>query len=131
MALVRLYETTKNDKYLKLAKYFIDERGTRPYYFDQEHPEEVKKNPADGLRYEYNQAHLPVREQDEAVGDAVRAVYLYSGMADIARLSDDDKLFEACNTLWNNIVDKKLYITGGIGGHAHRRGIFLQLRSSE
>ena len=115
MALVRLYETTKNDKYLKLAKYFIDERGTRPYYFDQEHPEEVKKNP-DGLRYEYNQAHLPVREQDEAVGHAVRAVYLYSGMADIARLSDDDKLFEACNTLWNNIVDKKLYITGGIGG---------------
>ena len=115
MALVRLYETTKNDKYLKLAKYFIDERGTRPYYFDQEHPEEVKKNP-DGLRYAYNQAHLPVREQDEAVGHAVRAVYLYSGMADIARLSDDDKLFEACNTLWNNIVDKKLYITGGIGG---------------
>lgn len=115
MALVRLYETTKNDKYLKLAKYFIDERGTRPYYFDQEHPEEVKKNP-DGLRYAYNQAHLPVREQDEAVGHAVRAVYLYSGMADIARLSDDDKLFEACNTLWNNMVDKKLYITGGIGG---------------
>ena len=78
MALVRLYETTKNDKYLKLAKYFIDERGTRPYYFDQEHPEEVKKNP-DGLRYAYNQAHLPVREQDEAVGHAVRAVYLRHG----------------------------------------------------
>lgn len=115
MALVRLYETTKNDKYLKLAKYFIDERGTRPYYFDQEHPEEVKKHP-DGLRYAYNQAHLPVREQDEAVGHAVRAVYLYSGMADIARLSGDDKLFDACNTLWNNMVDKKLYITGGIGG---------------
>lgn len=115
MALVRLYEATKNEKYLKLAKYFIDERGTRPYYFDQEHPEEVKKNP-NGLRYAYNQAHLPVREQDEAVGHAVRAVYLYSGMADIARLSEDDTLLDACNTLWDNMVDKKLYITGGIGG---------------
>ena len=114
MALVRLYETTGNDKYLKLAKFFIDERGTRPYYFDLEHPEEVKKHP-DGLRYAYNQAHLPVREQDEAVGHAVRAVYLYSGMADIARLCDDDRLFDACNTLWNNMADKKLYITGGIG----------------
>ena len=114
MALVRLYETTQDPKYLKLAKYFIDERGTRPYYFDKEHPEEVKKNP-NGLRYAYNQAHLPVREQDEAVGHAVRAVYLYSGMADIARLTEDDSLFDACRTLWDNIIQKKLYITGGIG----------------
>ena len=66
MALVRLYETTQESKYLDLAKYFIDERGKQPYYFDKEHPEEVKKNP-NGLRYAYNQAHLPVREQDEAV----------------------------------------------------------------
>ena len=73
-------------RYLKLAKYFIDERGTRPYYFDQEHPEEVKKNP-DGLRYEYNQAHLPVREQDEAVGHAVRAVYLYIRAWQISHVS--------------------------------------------
>ena len=115
MALVRLYETTQDPKYLKLAKYFIDERGTQPYYFDKEHPEEVKKNP-NGLRYSYNQAHLPVREQDEAVGHAVRAVYLYSGMADIARLTEDDSLFDACRTLWDNMVQKKLYITGGIGG---------------
>lgn len=115
MALVRLYETTKNQKYLDLAKFFVDERGKQPYYFDCEHPEEVKKNP-DGPRYAYNQAHLPVREQDEAVGHAVRAVYLYSGMADIARLTGDDTLLEACRTLWNNMVQKKLYITGGIGG---------------
>ena len=115
MALVRLYETTQDSKYLDLAKYFIDERGKQPYYFDKEHPEEVKKNP-NGLRYSYNQAHLPVREQDEAVGHAVRAVYLYSGMADIARLTEDDSLFDACRTLWDNMVQKKLYITGGIGG---------------
>jgi hypothetical protein len=63
----------------------------------------------------YNQAHLPVRQQDEATGHAVRAVYLYSGMADIARLKNDDTMFEACERLWNNIVDKKMYITGGIG----------------
>lgn len=115
MALVRLYETTQDSKYLDLAKYFIDERGKQPYYFDKEHPEEVKKNP-NGLRYSYNQAHLPVREQDEAVGHAVRAVYLYSGMADIARLTEDDTLFDACKRLWDNMVQKKLYITGGIGG---------------
>lgn len=115
MALVRLYETTQDSKYLDLAKYFIDERGKQPYYFDKEHPEEVKKNP-NGLRYAYNQAHLPVREQDEAVGHEVRAVYLYSGMADIARLTEDDTLFDACKRLWDNMVQKKLYITGGIGG---------------
>ena len=57
---MRLYETTKNDKYLKLAKYFIDERGTRPYYFDRSAPGRSKEE-SDGLRYEYNQAHLPVR----------------------------------------------------------------------
>lgn len=81
MALVRLYELTGKEKYLNLARYFVDERGKRPYYFDQEHPEEVKKGHEDELRYFYNQAHLPVREQDEAFGHSVRAVYLYSGMA--------------------------------------------------
>ncbi len=115
MALVRLYETTGDSKYLNLAKYFVDERGSRPYYFDKEHPEEVKKHP-NGPRYAYNQAHVPVREQDEAVGHAVRAVYLYSGMADIARLTEDETLFAACQTLWDNMTRKKLYITGGIGG---------------
>jgi DUF1680 family protein len=115
MALVRLYEATGNDKYLNLAKYFIDERGKRPYYFDKEHPEAVVKGHEDDLRYQYNQAHLPVREQDEAVGHAVRAVYLYSGMADVARLTNDDALYNACEKLWNSIVNEKMYITGGIG----------------
>lgn len=115
MALVRLYEVTGERKYLELSKYFIDERGQKPYFFDQEHPEEVKRH-GDNEWYHYYQAHKPVREQDEAVGHAVRAVYLYSGMADIARLTQDESLFKACENLWNNIEQKKLYITGGIGG---------------
>mgnify|MGYP000997549808 FL=1 len=115
MALVRLYELTGKEKYLNLARYFVDERGKRPYYFDQEHPEEVKKGHEDELRYSYYQAHLPVREQDEAFGHSVRAVYLYSGMADVARLTGEEALYEACRRLWDNITEKKMYVTGGIG----------------
>lgn len=114
MALVRLYSATGEKKYLDLSRFFIDERGKQPYYFDREHPEEVK--PGEELRYQYHQAHLPVREQEEAVGHAVRAVYLYSGMADVARLTGDESLYRACEKLWDSIVSEKLYITGGIGG---------------
>jgi len=115
MALVRLYEVTGDEKYLNLSKFFVDERGKRPYYFDKEHPQDIK-NDIDDLRYQYHQAHLPVREQDEAVGHSVRAVYLYAGMVDVARLTNDDELFNACEKLWHSVVDKKYYITGGIGG---------------
>lgn len=115
MALVRLYEVTGEDKYLNLSRFFVDQRGTRPYYYDTEHPEAVKKGQEEELRYAYNQAHLPVREQEEAVGHAVRAVYLYSGMADVARLTGDEALYAACEKLWDNITQKKMYITGGIG----------------
>lgn len=113
MALARLYEVTGEEKYLKLGKYFIDERGKRPYYFDSENP--PKKEDADKLRDQYMQSHLPVREQEEAVGHSVRAVYLYSGMADFARLTEDEELEEACRRLWVDIVQRKMYITGGIG----------------
>jgi len=115
MALVRLYEVTGDKKYLDLSCYFINERGQAPYYFDAEHPEEAKKH-GDKPWYHYYQAHMPVREQKEAVGHAVRAVYLYSGMADVARLTGDEQLYQACEDLWDNITQKKLYITGGIGG---------------
>ena len=115
MALVRLYETTGEEKYLNLAKFFVDQRGTKPYYFDKEQPEEAAKDP-DGIRYEYYQAHMPVRQQEEAVGHAVRAVYLYSGMADVARLTGDEELYHACEKLWKNMTEKKMYLTGGIGG---------------
>ena len=124
MALVRLYEVTGEEKYLKLSKFFVDQRGQEPFYFALEDKARAEKagqkwrgNLKDGSAY--HQSHKPVREQDEAVGHAVRAVYLYSGMADIARLTGDDSLFDACERLWDNIVRKKLYVTGGIGGTVH------------
>ncbi len=114
MALARLYEVTGQEKYRDLGLYFINERGKRPYYFDGEDHGAIDQSVA--LRYHYHQAHLPVREQTEAVGHAVRAVYLYSGMADFARLTQDDSLKAACERLWEDIVQRKMYITGGIGG---------------
>lgn len=116
MALAGLYEETGEDKYLELAKFFVDERGTRPYYFDVEDPKRVAAGKEKELRYQYNQAHKPVREQDEAVGHAVRAVYLYSGMTDVARITKDEALYQACEVLWENVTNKKMYITGAIGG---------------
>ncbi len=130
MALVKLYEATGEERYLKLAEYFINQRGQQPIYFEEELKMRAERN---GEKYQtpeikedsnwfqrtpywYHQAHKPVREQDEAVGHAVRAVYLYSGMADVARETNDEKLYEACERLWNSIVKDKLYITGGIGG---------------
>lgn len=110
LALVKLYKITGNEKYLKTAEFFINERGTKPYYFDIER--NVK---TDGSSYVYNQAHMPVREQAEAVGHAVRGVYLYSGMADVAKETNDGELYSACKKIWNNITTKKMYITGGIG----------------
>lgn len=117
MALARLFEVTGNKKYLNLSSFFIEQRGMRPYYFDTEnHPKENRRKEDEGIRYAYHQAHLPVRQQEEAVGHAVRAVYLYSGMADVARLTQDESLYQACEKLWDNMVEKKMYITGGIGG---------------
>jgi len=109
MALFRLYETTGEERYRELAEYFIDQRGQEPLYFENEHPE-MKGRPD-----YYHQAHIPVREQTEAVGHAVRAVYLYSGMADMARITGDRELLGSCKALWDSIVNEKMYITGGIG----------------
>lgn len=113
MALGRLYETTGEVKYLHLAEFFINERGKKPYYFDEERQISRKEGEED---YYYHQAHRPVREQDEAVGHAVRAVYLYTGMAQVAKYTGDEELKHACERLWNSIEQEKLYITGGIGG---------------
>ncbi|MBO6007807.1 MAG: glycoside hydrolase family 127 protein [Lachnospiraceae bacterium] len=109
MALFALYDLTGEERYKNLAEYFINERGKAPNYFEKEHPDMKGKPDYD------HQAHIPVREQTEAVGHAVRAVYLYSGMADMARLTGDAALLNACEKLFDSIVNTKMYITGGIG----------------
>lgn len=109
MALVRLYNVTKDEKYLNLSRFFLDERGKQPYYFS-----EIEKHD-NFTNHKYHQSHMPVREQDEAVGHAVRAVYLYSGMTDMARITGDEKMWEACKRLWRSVTREKMYITGAIG----------------
>jgi DUF1680 family protein len=114
MALIELYGVTSEKRYLELAKYFIDERGKEPLYFCEERKK--YNNAADqAFELSYFQAERPVRQQKEAIGHAVRAVYLYAGMADIARMSNDQELFAACERLWKDIIEKKMYITGSIG----------------
>lgn len=112
LALVKLYKVTGKKEYLETAKFFISERGKKPYYYDLERGYNRQDDSDD---YFYNQAHTEPVNQMEAVGHAVRGVYLYSGMADIAKEYCDDRLFSACESIWDNIETKKLYITGGIG----------------
>ena len=103
LALVRLYAHTGKKKYLELAEFFLNERGRReePIY--------------DWADHAYDQSHLPVRQQREAVGHAVRALYLYCAMADVGRLTGDAELLSACRALFDDIVKHKLYVTGGVG----------------
>ncbi|PTY01871.1 hypothetical protein DB346_10460 [Verrucomicrobia bacterium LW23] len=117
LALIKLYKATGNIRYRDLAVYFVEERGQKPYYFDSE----IGATPGIST-HAYVQAHLPVREQKEAVGHAVRAVYLYSAMADVAREMNDASMYEACERLWENLAGTKMYITGGIGSYAHNEG---------
>ncbi len=114
LALVKLYDLTGEEKYLDTARFFINERGKKPYYFDLERGKETKED-----NYFYNQAHAQPKNQHEAVGHAVRAVYLYSGMADIAERCGDTELARACRDIFADIVNRKMYITGGIGSTVH------------
>lgn len=102
LALMRMYNKTGKKKFLDLAAYFINTRGTE---------DDVEKS-------DYNQSHLPVRRQRSAVGHAVRAVYLYTGMAKLAKETGDSELLCACNELWRDITERKMYVTGGIGSIA-------------
>ncbi len=116
LALVKLYQVTNDQRYLDLSKYFIQRRGQKPHYFDIESDKRGEKPVQD---YRYHQAHLPVREQTTAEGHAVRAVYLYAGLADIAYYTNDKDLLDTCLRLWKNVVNRRMYITGGIGSSAH------------
>lgn len=118
LALVKLYEVTGNKKYLDQAKAFIDRRGHKPNYFEEEEKrpeyEEIFPEFKNYLPL-YSQSHLPVREQKTAEGHAVRAVYMYCAMADLAYYYKDDELLECCKRLWDNITQKRMFITGAIG----------------
>lgn len=121
LALVKLYRLTGEKKHLRLAKCFIDRRGQEPLYFREEtsrHNREFHWQDSP-FGYGYYQAGKPVREQRVAEGHAVRAVYLYSGMVDVAAETDDHELFEVSSKLWDNITGKQMYITGGIGAGAY------------
>lgn len=118
IGLIKLYQVTGEEKYLAQAKYFIDARGVGENYFLKEmsapgftniFPEFRNYDPA------YSQSHLPVRQQRTVEGHAVRAMYMYSAMADLADACRDDTLLEACQTLWDNMVSRRMYITGSIG----------------
>lgn len=121
MALVRLYEITKDKKHLALAKYFIDQRGKEPLYFDEERKKNNNKFfwKDSYFQYQYYQAGKEVKKQDKAEGHAVRAVYLYSGMAAVAKETNDEELLQVCERLWDNITRKQMYITGSIGATAY------------
>ena len=106
MALVRLYETTGDKRYLEEAKFFMDCRGHREFDKSSQNPRE---------NGEYWQDHMPAIEQREAVGHAVRAMYFYSGMADVALHLGDKEYLASADAIWENIVGKKFYITGGLG----------------
>ncbi len=123
LALMKLYRETKDRKHLDLAVYFINQRGNLPHYFDEEAAARGD-DPKDfwAKSYEYNQSHTPVRQQKKVVGHAVRAMYMYAAMADIAAETGDDELQETCERLWRDVTSTKLYVTAGLGSSAHNEG---------
>lgn len=116
LALMKMYRLTGNEHCLALAKHFINDRGSDPHFYEEEKEKRDftvwGNDPADT---KYMQSDAPVRQQKDANGHAVRAVYLYTGMADLASETDDEELFLACRRLWESIVKRRMYITGGIG----------------
>lgn len=123
LALVRLYHATGEERYLRLGRFFLDERGQRPHYFDLE-ARARGEDPRDFAHgaYEYNQSHRPVREQDTAVGHAVRLLYQLCAMADLAHEAGDAALLAACERLYSSAVERRMYVTGGLGSSAHNEG---------
>jgi DUF1680 family protein len=142
LALVKLYRLTHEERYLRLAEYFVNERGSKPSVFQQQYQllpartvellgrkMDIKyfyqrfflhDPPAFDTRY--SQDYLPVRQQREAVGHAVRAMYLYSAMADLAYETNDESLLEALRSLHDSVTLRRMYVTGGIGPSEHNEG---------
>lgn len=118
IGLVKLYEVTGETRYLKMAAEFLERRGREPNYFleEEKRPDHRRIFPEfENYLPLYSQSHKPVREQTTAEGHAVRAVYMYCAMADVASETNDEELLAVCETLWKDIVNRKMYITGSIG----------------
>ena len=117
LALYKLYRLTGDKRRLDLARYFIDERGHEPPHYFTEEAIARGDDPAKYWHgtYEYNQSHLPVREQTKVVGHAVRAMYMLSAMADLAAELGDEGLKRTCETLWRDVTTAQMYVTAGLG----------------
>ncbi len=129
LALIKLYEATGNERYLKLCDYFVEERGRQPHYFDREIAGEGKIVAPDQLpphmhtdQYAYAQAECPLREHASVAGHAVRAMYYYSGAADIAGITNDESIFVVLQRLLHDLFTKRMYITGGLGPSRNNEG---------
>lgn len=120
LALIKLYEVTDEQRYLELAEYFVLERGNQPSYYDwelEQNPSILRygRNKGTLKKYAYVQAHEPVTEQQTIEGHSVRALYYLAGVADVAEKTGNQKLLEACQRLYENMINKRMYITGGVG----------------
>jgi len=121
LALVRLYRATGKRRYLDLARFFVTERGRKPFYFDieararGENPDKAWGARGIAAKYDYFQAHKPLRQQDAIEGHSVRALYLASGLADVADECGDRGLLDAARRLFRSAVRRRMYVTGGVG----------------
>jgi DUF1680 family protein len=133
LALVKLFRATGERRYLELSRFFLDQRGREPSVLREEmrklEPDQKGPNwhffgdeAGEDFHTEYCQDHLPVREQQDAVGHAVRAMYLYCGMADVAAETGDRDLLRACKRLWDSVCRRRMYVTGGIGPSRQNEG---------
>lgn len=125
LALMRLYEVTQQPRYMALVNYFVEQRGAQPHFYDEEYEKRGQTSywhtygPAWMVKDKpYSQAHQPISEQQTAIGHAVRFVYLMTGVAHLARLSQDEGKRQDCLRLWKNMAQRQLYITGGIGSQS-------------
>ncbi|CAN5519858.1 glycoside hydrolase family 127 protein [soil metagenome] len=125
LALVKLADATGDEKYLRLAKYFIDERGQSPKYFDEERvasgqPPLTSRLGHDQFdRYDYYQADRPFREQKDLNGHSVRALYLLAGAIDVAIATNDAALLRVCKRMWRSAIERRMYVIGGAGSRRH------------
>jgi uncharacterized protein len=126
LALIRLYRLTNEPSYLQLSRFFIDERGQEPNFFDLEAAARLDSDPFrpnhPGSPYAYMQAHQPIRDQSKVVGHAVRAMYLFSAVVDVGLETADPSLLQAAERIWRDVIETKLYITGGIGSASENEG---------